>query len=103
MEAFGITQKDITVLEEIFRKYSSVKLVHIFGSRAKGNFKPTSDIDLAIMNKNVSRDTAYQIKSDFQDSNIPYVIDLVNLEDISNKELIDHIKRVGIPIYSRKS
>jgi len=71
----------------------------IFGPRAKGNFKKGSDIDLAIKGKNISFELVAGLKTIFnQKMLIPYHVDLVHYESISNNDLINHIDRVGISI-----
>lgn len=57
----------------------------MFGSRAKGRARKYSDIDLAVD----SAELTDKIKSDleiyFEDSTIPYEIDIVDLKKISEK------------------
>ena len=65
MSKTGLSNKDITSITEILKKYPEVKVVTIFGSRAKGNFKTGCDIDLAIMN-NVTTETISKVKGDFE-------------------------------------
>jgi len=98
---FGLTQRDIDTLSGIFKKYVSVKRVDIFGSRAKGTHQPGSDIDLVIMNEGVGSTELLSIKNDLEESSLPYQVDLVSYHSIANKELMEHINRVGIPIYHR--
>jgi len=93
---FGLTQRDMQTFREIFDKYPDVKEVHIFGSRAKGNFKNGSDVDLAIVNKDFNSSTLAKLSGEFEDSALPYRIDLVVLSDLTHADLIDHINRVGI-------
>jgi predicted nucleotidyltransferase len=96
---FGLNQRDIQTITAIFTKYPDIKEVHIFGSRAIGSFKPASDIDLAIMNDIASDRTLAQIKSDFDDSSLPYFVDIVLFTTLSHPELKEHIKHVGLPFY----
>lgn len=73
--------------------------VIIFGSRAKGNFKKGSDIDIALKGENISFELVARLKSKFnQEMLIPHHVDLVHYESISNKDLIAHIDRVGISL-----
>ena len=73
--------------------------VIIFGSRAKGNFKKGSDIDIALKGENISFELVAGLKTKFnQEMPIPHHVDLVHYESISNKDLIAHIDRVGISI-----
>ncbi len=98
---YGLTQRDMAAIWFIFEGYPEVKMVYLFGSRAKGNYRPGSDIDLAIMNEGVSAKKLAKLKSDFEDSNLPYNVDLVDFNQLENRGFIDHIKRVGIPFFKR--
>ncbi|HBQ21962.1 MAG: hypothetical protein A2Z91_01210 [Deltaproteobacteria bacterium GWA2_38_16] len=70
----------------------------LFGSRAKGNYREGSDIDIAIQGKNiVSKDrTEWLLK--YETLNLPWKLDLVIYRHIKEPALIEHIKRVGIRI-----
>ena len=98
---FGLTERDIKTISGIFNKYLEVIAVHIFGSRAKGTHKPASDIDLAVINEGVNDRTILRIKADFEDSTLPYKVDLVNYPLLNHPELKEHIDRVGLPFYKR--
>lgn len=93
---FGLTERDMKTLHDIFKKYSEIQTVFVFGSRAKGTYKKGSDIDLAIMDKGVSDRVIRKIRSDFEDSTLPYNVDLINYHTIKNPELKNHIDRVGV-------
>ena len=99
--AFGLTDRDTKTLQDIFNKYPDVENVFIFGSRAKGTYKQGSDIDLAIMNEGVKDTVIGKMKSDFEDSSLPYTVDLVNYHTIKHPELKNHIDRVGVPFYEK--
>ncbi|MBU2628860.1 MAG: nucleotidyltransferase domain-containing protein [Proteobacteria bacterium] len=100
---FGIQKHIIKMILSEISSHKEVCDVIIFGSRAKGNFKKGSDIDLAIKGKNVSFELVAGLKTRFnQKLLIPYHVDLVHYESISNTDLIDHIDRVGISIMDRE-
>ena len=48
MEFFGLDDETIKLIQNLFSEIESIEMVKIFGSRAKGNYKPASDIDFAI-------------------------------------------------------
>ena len=96
---YGLTKRDMKTIFDIFRKYPDVEIVHLFGSRAIGNYKPGSDIDLAIINDQVSAKTISSITSDFEDSSLPYTVDAVNFPELKNNDLTEHIKRGGVLFY----
>lgn len=98
---FGLTESQITNLQNIFAKYPEVNQVFVYGSRAKGNFSERSDIDLIIKDSKISRTIINKIMLDFEESNIPFIVELQNYDNLKNLELIDHINRVGKIIYER--
>jgi predicted nucleotidyltransferase len=98
---YGLSDRDIQTIINIFIRYSEIETVHIFGSRAKDNFKPASDIDLAIMNNGVSLKIISKIKSDFEESSLPYKVDLALYPSLKNPELKEHIDRVGKLFYQK--
>ncbi len=99
MKNFGLSERDIHTIENIFQRYPLVKKVQIFGSRSKATQNPGSDIDLAIMDKGVSFDDLLHMKSDFEESNLPYEVDLVYYPTLKHQELKAHIDRVGTILY----
>lgn len=99
---FGLSNRDIQSIRDIFKKYPDVLLVHIFGSRSKGNYKPGSDIDLAIMNKGVSFNTLLKLNNEFEESSLPYKVDLADFNTLTNPDFVDHIVRVGKIFFQRE-
>ncbi|MDP3434254.1 MAG: type I restriction endonuclease [Bacteroidota bacterium] len=100
---FGLTDRDIQTIHGIFCKYPEVLLIHIFGSRAKGTSKPGSDIDFAIMNRLPDIKVLLRLKNDFEESSLPYKVDLVDFQTLTNQNFIDHIKMVGEVFYQREN
>lgn len=94
----GLTDSQLTLLRTLCSHYPEIEKALIFGSRAKGTYKEGSDIDLAIKGKGVSHRTVTALHSDLEDSSLPYFVDVVAYETISNPALKEHIDRVGIEI-----
>lgn len=101
MEDFGLSSNNINKINSVFQQYPEIDEVLIFGSRAKGNFRDNSDIDLAIKSKNISLSILQQIEIKLEELYIPNYFDLVVYEKIENQELIEHINRVGKKIYKK--
>ena len=98
---YGLSDKTITSLFSIFNKYNGIKQVIIYGSRAKGNFRAGSDIDLTLKTDNsFTHNDLLHIANDFDDSNMPYFIDVSIYDKLTNPDLKAHIDRVGKVLYS---
>ena len=92
----GIPPEHFEKILKIFQKYSQIQEVILFGSRAKGNYREGSDIDFAFKGKNLDSSLLTQIEMDYDNLNLPWKIDLVLYDSIENKDLKDHIDRVGV-------
>ncbi|MGL1890639.1 MAG: nucleotidyltransferase domain-containing protein [Spirochaetaceae bacterium] len=96
----GLDRTIITTLTKIFTEFNDIKRVKLYGSRAKGTFTQRSDINLVIYGENLNRFILSSLISELEESEIVYLIDVQNYSDFKNRELIDHIDRIGITIYS---
>ena len=100
---FGLRPQDLAEIIEMIRQFSDIEETVIFGSRAKGNYKKGSDIDIAIKGKKISReDVALLADLLNEESALPYYFDIVHYDGITEKELTEHIDRVGKSIYLRE-
>jgi len=97
----GISSADLSVIIRIIGSFPAIEQARIFGSRAIGNHKPGSDIDICIFGVNLSYDTSLQLKSSFEETPLPYFFDIVNYDKIINPELKQHINQHGIVIFTR--
>ncbi|GEN46403.1 nucleotidyltransferase family protein [Alkalibacillus haloalkaliphilus] len=99
---FGLKDEDLDELNNLFGRYPEVEKVIIFGSRAMGNYKKGSDVDLAITGKEVTQETINQINYWLnEESSMPYFFDVIQYEQISNESLKQHIEENGysLPLY----
>lgn len=76
-------------------------MVILYGSRAKGNFKPFSDVDITLIGEELSRGDLNQVIRDVDDLLLPYQFDISLCHKLKNEALIEHIDRRGIVIYAR--
>ena len=97
---FGLKDGDIEIIISILKKYIQIEQALIFGSRAKGNYKPGSDVDIVLKGcvHEVITDISFSLN---EDSLLPYKFDVLDYDSISNQNLIDHINRVGIVFYEK--
>jgi len=98
---YGLSKNDITNIRSVFGRFPAIEQAILYGSRAKGNFKSGSDIDIVIKGKGIDLSLLANINSQLDDLVIPYKVDLFLLDKIKNKDLIEHINRVGQKIYAR--
>ena len=102
MKKTGLTNKEVERIKSVFSKYSEVEEVLLYGSRAKGNYKPASDIDLTIKGKNIDLTLQTKIECDLDDLLLPYKFDISIYDRITNTEFINHIDRFGKKIYAKR-
>jgi len=99
---YGLPDRTLNTLNAIFQKYPNVRQVILYGSRAKGNYRNGSDIDLTLKTEGAFTHTdLLGITGDFDDSDIPYFVDVSVYENLSNPNLKAHIDRVGEVIYTQ--
>ena len=98
---FGLEGDTINKINGVFRQYENIEEVIVYGSRAKGNFKIGSDIDLTIKSKTFTLTELLQVENQLDDLLLPYKIDLSLFHQISNVALVEHIERVGKVFYKK--
>lgn len=99
--AFGLPQKTITQLKSVFKKYSEITQVKIYGSRVKGHYRRGSDIDLAFFSES-EENLSPNISWELDDLPSPYLFDLVNYSTLNESPLKEEIDKHGKVLY-RKS
>jgi predicted nucleotidyltransferase len=100
---FGLKEDAIAKINKIFAKYPQVEEAILYGSRAKGNFKEGSDVDLTLKGKKLNLSLINKISLEIDDLLLPYSFDISILDQINNPDLIDHVKRRGVIFYSLKN
>lgn len=99
---FGLLDRDIKYIKEALSKFEEIEKAVIFGSRAMGNYKKGSDVDLAIMGEKITSKTLFMLNDYLNEVlPIPYFFDLLHYENISNEKLKKHIDDEGKVLYER--
>lgn len=99
--SFGLSAATLDKLRSVFARHNVIHAVLIYGSRAKGNYRAGSDIDLTIKGDEIQFAELMQIEDQIDDLMLPYTVDLSQYRQIGNDELIAHIDRVGVEIYNK--
>jgi uncharacterized protein len=98
----GLLQRDIDEIISAFRQFPEIDQAVLFGSRAKGSYKTGSDVDIAIKGKSIDHSCVAKLSFFLnEESSLPYFFDIVHYEQITERELTEHIDRVGMLIYER--
>ncbi len=98
-EPFGIPAIYVEKIRSIFSRHNLIEKVIIYGSRAKGNYKAGSDIDLTLVAPEMDLSELLMIEHEIDDLLLPYKLDISLLHKIDNSSLIEHINRVGLDFY----
>ena len=100
---YGLLERDLKFILEAISGYSEIEEVIIFGSRAMGNYKKGSDIDLALKGEKVDQRVVRRLSDELEEEYpLPYFFDIVNYNVIEDKEFKHHIDSVGKTIWSRE-
>ena len=99
---FGLKEETLMQIRNIIGDFPEVEQVFIYGSRAKGSFRPGSDIDLTFKGNNLNLKILNKISLKIDDLLLPYNFDISVFEHIDNKDLLEHISRVGKVFYQRQ-
>lgn len=99
---FGLKQETIDKINSVFKKNGEVEEVIIYGSRAKGNYREGSDIDITLIGKGLTEATRCKISFEIDDLNTPYLFDISIFDNLHSLDLEEHIKRVGQVFYTKK-
>jgi predicted nucleotidyltransferase len=100
--AHGLTGQTVEKIQAILASFPEVEKAVVYGSRAKGNFKPGSDIDLTLFGDGLTDTVVSRIYWALDDLLLPYKIDLSLFSGLKHAALIDHIRRVGVVLYTRE-
>jgi len=100
---YGLQEATIQKVCAVFVRYPQVEKAVLYGSRAKGSYRNGSDIDLTLLGgKDLTLDVMYKISNELDDLLLPYKIDLSIFHDISDPDVMEHIRRVGVMFYEKE-
>jgi len=102
MNNTGLRQPDLDIVLSVLSEFPNIKEAVIFGSRAKGNFRNGSDVDIALKGENINLEIVTTISYKLNEETIlPYKFDVLDYQSINNNKLTEHINRKGISFYIR--
>ncbi|WP_010254825.1 nucleotidyltransferase domain-containing protein [Treponema primitia] len=100
---YGLSNRALKTVKDILSKYPGIQSAVLYGSRAKGNYKNGSDIDITLHTDDAfTYKDLLDLKGDFDESDLPHMVDVSNYRTLENENLKDHIRRVGKVLYERQ-
>lgn len=98
---FGLEIQIIENIISVLEQHPKVDKAFVFGSRAKGNYRPDSDIDIAIKGNGITTDDIIAISVAIETKGITHKFDLIDYDSIKEPALKEHIDIVGIEFYRK--
>lgn len=100
---YGLKERTIEQIQTVFANFPELEQAVLYGSRAKGDFKPGSDIDLTLYGNGLTRKMLYKLENELDDLLLPYAFDLSIFANLVDADLVAHIRRVGVVFYQKNA
>lgn len=100
---FGLTDNILSLITVQISGFSPIQKALVYGSRARGDYKHTSDIDICVLGNDLDDAQLNLLRHRLDGLAIIYKIDLLHFESISNQKIKDNILNEGICIFDRSS
>ncbi len=101
MNRFGLNEKTYEQIKNLLYFFDEIEKVKIFGSRAKGNYKPNSDIDLALYGENIDEKLLLHIAFELDELPTPYKFDVIDYKTVNTPAMKESIDKYGIIFYEK--
>ena len=99
MISFGLEADNMNEIFSILAAHPEVETAILYGSRATGRFRHGSDIDLALTGKNLTHQIVLDVHAELDDSDVPYMFDVVAENEIKDENLKREIAETGKVFY----
>ena len=97
----GLSAQTVERIVTVLAHYPEIEKAVLYGSRAKGNYRNGSDIDLTLFGDGLNFSLLTRLDNELDDLLLPYTIDLSVFADLQHPELEAHIQRVGVVFFER--
>lgn len=97
----GLKDRYRAALIDILRANEKVERVVLFGSRATGNHRPRSDVDLVLSGPELSLRDQARLSMAIEETSVPQRVDLLLRHHIEDERLLDHIDCYGVEWFHR--
>jgi predicted nucleotidyltransferase len=101
---YGLNDTTIEQIRAVLSHYPQVERAVLYGSRARGNARIGSDIDLTLIGgDDLDRSILGKIFDELDDLLLPYTFDLSLFSMISDPDVRAEIQRTGVVFYERRA
>ncbi|NTU68749.1 MAG: nucleotidyltransferase domain-containing protein [Chlorobiaceae bacterium] len=99
---YGLDESTIARIHAVLVPYRQVEKAILYGSRARGNHKTGSDIDLTLLGgHDLDLGVLYHIMNDIDELLLPYTFDISLLHSITDQDVLEHIRHFGKVFYEK--
>ena len=102
MNTFGLDTDDREAIRSILAAHAEIETAILYGSRARSDFKPGSDIDLVLTGKKLTDQVVLEVCAELRNSNVPYMCDVIAENEIQDEDLKREIETTGQCFYVQK-
>jgi len=96
---FGLKEDTLAAIADCMAKHPKIEKAIISGSRAKGDYRTGSDIDLVLLGQELTIKDVLMLENELDELLLPYLFDISILHHIHQRDLLEHIDRVGKVFY----
>ena len=97
----GLSAQTVERIVRALAHYPEIEQAVLYGSRAKGNYRNGSDIDLTLFGDGLNFSLLTRLDNELDDLLLPYKFDISVFADLRHPDLLDHIRRVGVAFYEK--
>jgi len=91
-------EKLLAQIKKCADNYPNIYKIVLFGSRARGDYRVNSDIDLAIFSKGSNSLEMAKFTNDIEDLDTLFKFDIVFITPVTDPRLLDNVKKEGVVI-----
>lgn len=96
----GLTETEMRKLVSVLSSHKNIDKAIVYGSRAKGTNRKFSDVDMTLVGSSLTHSDLNNVALSVDDLLLPYEFDISLYSSLKNKDLLEHINRVGKVIYT---
>jgi len=98
----GLSADTVERIVSVLTHHPEINKAVLYGSRAKGNYRNGSDIDLTLFGDGINFSLLTRLDNELDDLLLPYKFDISQFANLTHPALLDHIRRLGVVFYEKQ-